>query len=224
MAPYFVDDRHALYAGWVAGIAAQNGLSVMPVTDSEGNYMARIRLKFEDRNGSELTTTAIELIVPCPPYDWNLNEGSTMDDETKPEGEPPAGDNPSDQPHPDQTLPGDLEDEDIEAEEGEIEAPETEPSLDVDAIVADAEARVARMKANGRSEEDIANTYAGEVMGLQEESDKAMSTALLALAQRRTNEKWIKHGPYNRRRLAVQVASGSFDLDAAQAEDPQAAE
>ena len=213
----FVDDRHALYTGWVTAIAALNGLAALPIRDQHGDYTSQIQLHFPG-------VRKIIVHVPPPPEDWILTERSTMDDETKPEGEPPAGDNPSDQPHPDQTLPGDLEDEDIEAEEGEIEAPDTEPSLDVDAIVADAEARVARMKENGRSEEDIANTYAGEVMGLQEESDKAMSSALMALAKRRTFDKWIKHGPYNRRRLAVQVASGSFNLDAAQAEDPQAAE
>ena len=212
MGVHFVDDRHALYTGWVTGQLAMSGVRVMPTVDLEGDYTATIEVHLPN-------ATSIFLIVPLPPADWSFGppkERIDMNDETKPEGETPEAEAPleDDAPHPDHTLPGDLTDEDIAGEEEEIEAPDDQPALDVDAIVADAQERVRRMKENGRSDEDIANTYAGEVMGLQEESDKAMSTALLALAQRRTADKWVKHGPYNRRRLAVQVASGTFNLDA----------
>ena len=33
----FVDDRHALYVGWVCGIAWRNGIEAVPVTDDAGN-------------------------------------------------------------------------------------------------------------------------------------------------------------------------------------------
>jgi hypothetical protein len=120
----------------------------------------------------------------------------------------------SENPHPDQTLPEDLAEQDPEgdivAEEEEITAEEP-PKLDNAAIRADAEARVVKMKEAGRADEDIARTYAGQVSMLFAQNDDAISAALHALATVRVSDKKVKEGPYNRRRLAVQVASGAFD-------------
>jgi len=61
---YFVDDRHALYVGWVAGIATRHGLRVAPVM-VDTDYTDRIELIFTD----ELSIT---VVVPYPPDDWEL--------------------------------------------------------------------------------------------------------------------------------------------------------
>ena len=217
----FTDDRHALYTGWVTGTLALNGVSCLPIVDELGDYTNSIEIRLPG-------VPTIALTVPPPAADWQMatseERTTSMFDET-PKDDPapnqdlpedqPVVDNslPEDQPGVDNTLPGDLPtDEDIEAEEGDIEAPVIGAELDVDMVIKDAQARVERMRQNGRSEEDIANTYAGEVTALAEQNEEAMSKALLALAEKRTNEKFVKHGPYNRRRLAVQVASGSYNV------------
>lgn len=101
---------------------------------------------------------------------------------------------------------------DAEAEEAEAEAP-APAALDNAAIFDEAQARYDTMKANGRADAD--NTYAGFVVGLKAQSELAVSAALRAEADRRTADSQMKKGPYNRRRLAVQVASGSFDAPSA---------
>jgi hypothetical protein len=61
----FQDDRHALYVGWVMGMAHQNGLDAEPVVDAAGNYTDRFLI---DVGGQQ-----IALVVPYPPDDWTLN-------------------------------------------------------------------------------------------------------------------------------------------------------
>ncbi|HSS11895.1 MAG TPA: hypothetical protein VLL25_18550 [Acidimicrobiales bacterium] len=62
---HFVDDRHALYVGWIVGIALRNGVVVEPVIDEAGNYTDRLTVALF---GSGPTVT---LIVPPPPADWS---------------------------------------------------------------------------------------------------------------------------------------------------------
>lgn len=75
----FVDDRHALYAGWVLGIALNNGLEALPVVDEAGNATDRIAIQlpkpadvFEDTWPD--THVTITLVVPPPPDDWRLDQ------------------------------------------------------------------------------------------------------------------------------------------------------
>jgi hypothetical protein len=63
----FHNDRHNLYAGWVAGIAAKHGVPLHPVKDSMGNYTAELQLELP----GDITIT---LVVPEPPEDWNLSD------------------------------------------------------------------------------------------------------------------------------------------------------
>lgn len=58
----FLDDRHALYAGWVMGLALNQGLHATPVLDAEGNYTDRIAVSF----GEDMIT----VVVPPPPENW----------------------------------------------------------------------------------------------------------------------------------------------------------
>ena len=46
-----VDDRHALYIGWVVGIAMRNGIAASPTVDDDGNYTDRLTV-----DGSPVTT------------------------------------------------------------------------------------------------------------------------------------------------------------------------
>jgi hypothetical protein len=62
--PYFVDTRHALYAGWVMGIARKNGLDCLPVVDMEGNYTGEYTYEIE----GGITVT---IKVPYPPKNWS---------------------------------------------------------------------------------------------------------------------------------------------------------
>ncbi len=64
-APYFANDRHALYVGTIIGIAMRNGVDVRPVVDEDGNYKPRIYIE----------QLGIEVIVPEPPDDWTLEVG-----------------------------------------------------------------------------------------------------------------------------------------------------
>lgn len=65
----FVDDRHALYAGAILGIAMKHGLNLRPCIDTEGNYTNHLRLSLED---PAEVPVVIELIVPPPPDDWSM--------------------------------------------------------------------------------------------------------------------------------------------------------
>lgn len=61
-------DRHALYIGWVLGLAMRHGLPFKPEVDDEGNYTDRLVL--------DLTATQqITVVVPPPPEDWSLDDG-----------------------------------------------------------------------------------------------------------------------------------------------------
>jgi hypothetical protein len=62
---HFVDERHALYVGWVAGIALRNGVAVELVNDEHGNHTDRLRLVLDQ--------TIIDVVVPPPPEDWSLS-------------------------------------------------------------------------------------------------------------------------------------------------------
>ncbi len=72
--PYFVDERHALYAGWIAGIAARNGYKVEIVADAQNNYTDKIilRLPALDLGAKGATTLQLWLAVPYPPDDWTF--------------------------------------------------------------------------------------------------------------------------------------------------------
>lgn len=71
----FVDDRHALYVGWVLGIALRNGLEAEPIADDQGNFTDRIQIKlpkYRTTGGTRATGTArwsIAVVIPPPPDD-----------------------------------------------------------------------------------------------------------------------------------------------------------
>lgn len=64
-----VDNRHAIYVGWVLGRAMHHGLNVIVEVDDDGNYTDRLRLPTPSNGGP-----AIVLVVPYPPEDWSLME------------------------------------------------------------------------------------------------------------------------------------------------------
>lgn len=59
----FVDDRHALYVGWVMGIALRNGVPATAVIDDDGNYTDRIEIPWGELG-------SLTVVVPPPPGDW----------------------------------------------------------------------------------------------------------------------------------------------------------
>lgn len=63
---HFKNDRHALYQGWIAGIAMRHGVPIELITDESGNYTNHIRIPLGD------TDTMIEVVVPEPPADWKF--------------------------------------------------------------------------------------------------------------------------------------------------------
>lgn len=64
--PHFIDDRHAIYVGWVMGIALKNGLEFRPVLDGQHNYTDRISM--------EVGPARITVVVPYPPDEWQLED------------------------------------------------------------------------------------------------------------------------------------------------------
>lgn len=64
-AGYFETDQHALYCGWILGVALRSGLQVSPVVDDAGNYLNQIRINIA-------AATTITVVVPPPPPDWKL--------------------------------------------------------------------------------------------------------------------------------------------------------
>ena len=58
----FRSERHALYRGWVAGMAAKHGMKATPEVDGDGNYTDRLLI--------DSPTLRVTLIVPEPPDDW----------------------------------------------------------------------------------------------------------------------------------------------------------
>jgi hypothetical protein len=71
----FVDDRHALYAGWVLGVALNNGLDALPVVDADGNATDRITVQLQRPADvfEPVVDVTITLVVPPPPDDWRLD-------------------------------------------------------------------------------------------------------------------------------------------------------
>lgn len=65
-----VDGRHALYVGWVAGIALNSGIRLLPVVDDDGNYTDQLTLPINQ--GVILT-----VVVPYPPDDWEIDADVT---------------------------------------------------------------------------------------------------------------------------------------------------
>lgn len=65
---HFADARHALYVGWVCGLALKNGLDAWPVDDDAGNHTDRIAIRLPTVG----LAATIELVVPYPPEDWSL--------------------------------------------------------------------------------------------------------------------------------------------------------
>jgi hypothetical protein len=62
-----VGARHALYAGWILGIARANGVPLEAVVDPLGNYTDRLEGHFTLPGDIVLTFT---VVVPPPPDDW----------------------------------------------------------------------------------------------------------------------------------------------------------
>lgn len=66
-----LEPRHALYAGWVLGIARRNGIDAQPVLDDAGNYTDRIAFPVAGY------AVNVVVVVPPPPAGWSLPAGST---------------------------------------------------------------------------------------------------------------------------------------------------
>jgi hypothetical protein len=69
---YFASDRHALFVGWVLGIALRNAVPLEPVIDDAGNYTDRLRLTLETGDYTDRPPITITVLVPEPPDDWTL--------------------------------------------------------------------------------------------------------------------------------------------------------
>jgi len=67
----FLDIRHNLYVGWVAGIAWRNGVNAEPVLDEAGNVTDRLAIHFDTADNVE-DKISITVVVPPPPADWEL--------------------------------------------------------------------------------------------------------------------------------------------------------
>ncbi len=65
--PLFDSDRHALYCGWVAGIAMKHGFDMRIVTDDEGNYTDHFVINLRPY-------ATVTVIVPPPPDDWEPSD------------------------------------------------------------------------------------------------------------------------------------------------------
>jgi len=62
----FESERHALYCGWVLGLAMRYGIPARPVVTAEGEYTNRLTCEVE--GGATVT-----LVVPPPPDDWTFD-------------------------------------------------------------------------------------------------------------------------------------------------------
>lgn len=67
----WIDDRHILYAGWVAGLAMRNGLIVHVCSDNDGNVTPELIVHLPTAE-SEDHTFGVRLIIPPPPDHWNF--------------------------------------------------------------------------------------------------------------------------------------------------------
>ena len=61
---YFKNDSHALYCGYVIGIALLRGVKLEPAIDAWGDYTDRVMMLIGD--------TVITFIVPPPPANWKV--------------------------------------------------------------------------------------------------------------------------------------------------------
>lgn len=68
---HFVSERHALYTGWILGIALKHGIDLAPEVDDAGNYLPRLTLRL--RAGPDRPAATVTLVVPPPPDDWTFN-------------------------------------------------------------------------------------------------------------------------------------------------------
>jgi hypothetical protein len=109
---------------------------------------------------------------------------------------------------PETTPEGEITEEETEAEEATEVAPV--PELDKEALLEEAQKRVAKIEARGK---DPAVTYAGYVVGLLEGADDATDAALRAEAENRLNTKLIGSSEiYRRHSLAGKVSDGKFNV------------
>jgi hypothetical protein len=65
-------DRHALYVGWVAMLAAMNGLDVAVAVDGDGNYLDRLLITFPPTQGHQ--EHVLTVVVPPPPEGWTVDD------------------------------------------------------------------------------------------------------------------------------------------------------
>ena len=69
-----MNDRDALYVGWVLGTAMRNGVGARPVLDDDGNYTGRIEVELQaEPNRLGEPTVRLILVVPEPPEGWVLS-------------------------------------------------------------------------------------------------------------------------------------------------------
>lgn len=61
-----MNPRHALYVGWVLGIALRHDVLATPVLDEDENYTDHLEV-YVPANGVTIT-----VIVPPPPDDWEI--------------------------------------------------------------------------------------------------------------------------------------------------------
>jgi hypothetical protein len=67
---HFEDATHALYVGWVLGLAMRQGLPLYPVVDEDGDYTDELRFELPI-DGDD--TFVLTLTVPPPPDDWRFD-------------------------------------------------------------------------------------------------------------------------------------------------------
>jgi hypothetical protein len=64
-----LDERHALYVGWVAGMARAAGLDVGILTDDRLDYTDRILVNLLS-HAEPVVHVTVTLVVPPPPPGW----------------------------------------------------------------------------------------------------------------------------------------------------------
>jgi hypothetical protein len=68
-----LDPRHALYVGWVLGVALTSGVKAAPIYDGDGDYTDRLTITFE-RSPHRAWTVDVTVVVPPPPDGWQLTD------------------------------------------------------------------------------------------------------------------------------------------------------
>jgi hypothetical protein len=63
----FTDERHALYVGWVLGLAMRFGIPARPEVTDAGDYTNRLVIDVEPG-------VTVTLVVPPPPEDWSFGD------------------------------------------------------------------------------------------------------------------------------------------------------